>query len=134
MHDPMTLAWEIKSPFKRKSALFKDGYRETLVAIWHVDPEKDGTDDSCDWFNSKRKRWRIHPQYHFWHFKIQIPLLQHLQRFLWGKCSDCGEGLGWKKPVVSHQWDSDGPKWFRSEKYVSCFRCTRAGYPVMASR
>lgn len=44
MHDPMTVAFEIKSPFKQ------DGYRKTLVTIWHVDPEKDGTDDSCGWF------------------------------------------------------------------------------------
>lgn len=27
-----------------------------LATIWHVDPEADGSDDSCDWFNHKRKR------------------------------------------------------------------------------
>lgn len=45
MYDPMTVAHEIKNPF------FKDkhGYRPRLVTIWHVDPEKDGTDDSCGW-------------------------------------------------------------------------------------
>lgn len=54
MHDPMTVAFEIKSPIKRKSKLFPDGYRNTLVTIWHVDPEKDGTDDSCAWFKRAR--------------------------------------------------------------------------------
>ncbi len=44
MHDPMTLVFRIKSPFKR------NGYRPSLLDIWHVDPEKDGTDDSCGWF------------------------------------------------------------------------------------
>lgn len=45
MHDPMTVAFEIKSPFKDKN-----GYAKSLVTIWHKDPEKDGTDDSCGWF------------------------------------------------------------------------------------
>lgn len=46
----MTVAFEIKSPFKKKSEFFPEGYRNTLVTIWHVDPEKDGSDDSCGWF------------------------------------------------------------------------------------
>lgn len=33
MHDPMTVAFDIGP-----------------VTIWHVDPETDGTDDSCGWF------------------------------------------------------------------------------------
>lgn len=54
MHDPMTVAHEIKSPFKQPSNLFPNGYRKTWVTIWHVDPEKDGTDDSCGWFKRAR--------------------------------------------------------------------------------
>lgn len=50
----MTVAFEIKSPIKRPSKLFPEGYRNTLVTIWHVDPEKDGTDDSCGWFKRPR--------------------------------------------------------------------------------
>lgn len=45
MHDPLTVAFEIKSPFKNK-----DGYRSSLITIWHKDPCSDGTDDSCGWF------------------------------------------------------------------------------------
>jgi len=45
MHDPMTVAFEIKNPFKNKR-----GDRNPLIIIWHVDPCKDGTDDSCGWF------------------------------------------------------------------------------------
>ncbi len=48
MHDPMTVAFTIKSPFKRGE------YRPDLITIWHVDPEKDGTDDSCGWFKRAR--------------------------------------------------------------------------------
>lgn len=49
MHDPMTVAFEIRSPIKRRTQLFPDGYRNSLVTIWHVDPETDGTDNSCGW-------------------------------------------------------------------------------------
>lgn len=45
MHDPKCVAFEIKSPFKDKG-----GYRNPIITIWHNDPEKDGTDDSCGWF------------------------------------------------------------------------------------
>lgn len=46
----MTVAHEIRSPFKRKDKWFPDGYAEPLITIWHNDPETDGSDDSCGWF------------------------------------------------------------------------------------
>lgn len=50
MHDPMTIAFEIKSPFFKWRVL-PNGYRykerNTLITIWHNDPESDGSDDSC---------------------------------------------------------------------------------------
>lgn len=49
MYDPMTVAFEIESPFKDKF-----GNRSTLITIWHVDPCVDGTDDSCGWFIKTR--------------------------------------------------------------------------------
>lgn len=49
MHDPMTVAFDIRSPFKQASPLFPKGYREHLITIWHVDPQRDGSDDSCGW-------------------------------------------------------------------------------------
>lgn len=56
MHDPMTVAFEIRYPWKKYKAPrndFERKYRESFITIWHVDPERDGTDDSCDWFNYK---------------------------------------------------------------------------------
>lgn len=51
MHDPMTVAFEIRSPLRRApDRFFPKGYRPSLITIWHVDPERDGTDDSCGWF------------------------------------------------------------------------------------
>lgn len=38
MHDPMTVAFEVGK----------------LATIWHVDPERDGSDDSCGWFIRSR--------------------------------------------------------------------------------
>jgi len=55
MHDPMTVAHEIKRPWRQKpDKFFPKGYRPTLVTIWHVDPESDGSDDSCGWFKRAR--------------------------------------------------------------------------------
>lgn len=43
MHDPMTVAWEIRLPF-----FWRESYRRpSILTIWHNDPETDGTDDSC---------------------------------------------------------------------------------------
>lgn len=51
MHDPMTVAHEIHlGPKKRKNG----NYRSPFITIWHLDPEKDGTDDSCGWFKRAR--------------------------------------------------------------------------------
>lgn len=58
MHDPLTQAFDIKSPFRgRPSKFWPQGYRNSLVTIWHRDPENfcNGMvhrrdDDSCGWF------------------------------------------------------------------------------------
>lgn len=54
MHDPMTVAFEIKSPLPGKPILGGYRYREPWLTVWHVDPEKGGhggrSDDSCGWF------------------------------------------------------------------------------------
>lgn len=46
MHDPKTVAFEIYlGPQKRKDG----SYRSPFITVWHVDPEHDGSDDSCGW-------------------------------------------------------------------------------------
>lgn len=57
MHDPNTVAFEIKYPWRDRShgttKLFPNGYRRTFITIWHVDPCKrgyGGSDDTCGWF------------------------------------------------------------------------------------
>lgn len=55
MHDPMCVAFEIKSPFVQ-STHGNWKYRPALVTVWHVDPETDGSDDSCDMFGGRKRR------------------------------------------------------------------------------
>jgi len=55
MHDPMTVAFDIRYPWKTRckmgdGSIKKGNFRKPFITIWHVDPEKDGTDDSCGWF------------------------------------------------------------------------------------
>lgn len=54
MHDPLTVAFEIRSPFRGKpDEIWPKGRRDTIVTIWHKDPWR-GCEDSCDWFGSNR--------------------------------------------------------------------------------
>ena len=54
MHDPMTVAFEIRYPWRDKpSKTWPKGYHHSFITIWHKDPESDGTDDSCDWSGRK---------------------------------------------------------------------------------
>lgn len=59
MHDPCTQAFVIRWPWGRKRTLGNGTtyrYRESIITIWHVDPERDARkrglrgDDSCGWF------------------------------------------------------------------------------------
>jgi hypothetical protein len=52
VHDPCTVAFDIRSPFVTRVSLTNGkgwSYRSSLITIWHVDPERDGSDDSCGW-------------------------------------------------------------------------------------
>lgn len=53
MHDPCTVAFDIRRPWPKHTSILKDGskyrYYPAIITIWHVDPETDGTDDSCGW-------------------------------------------------------------------------------------
>lgn len=59
MHDPLTQVFDIRIPLPWKARTFwKDGHKDwatfQLATIWHKDPEKDGTNDSCGWFKRAR--------------------------------------------------------------------------------
>ena len=52
MHDPSTVAFEIKFPWWR--TFHGKRYFAPFITIWHEDPETDGSDDSCGWFKRAR--------------------------------------------------------------------------------
>lgn len=231
MHDPNTVAIEIFGPrglyykwLRHKSD--KVGaipYVEPLVVIWHVDPEKDGRDDSCgftyppitaeekEWLKKESKAeqpfffgehaslfnasavevifsiwsmiawrkyrrgklsareiqrvfelatwsahnlqylvenvrageesiyflfanvfraysqlhrpWWKHPRWHIHHWRVQIPILLYIKRFLFSRCHGCGKRFKWKESPTSFSWYSKGPRWFRSEPNIYHSAC-----------
>ena len=245
MHDPMTQAFEIRQFWRRANQW---GYKPAFITIWHVDPEKDGSDDSCGWsrprlskdqlsrckslagdearepwylaFKGKqidspteaetllrqailligrvfsrahiceppikpvtfaeasawaadllcspvdnlrsslsflagwssnnredresdrkycaerlffcvagyilreRRPWYRHPRWHFWHWKIQVHPLQNFKRWAFSSCMKCGKGFRWGYAPVSNNWNSLGPRWFRSEPDVYHSECS----------
>ena len=112
MHDPMTVAFTIRRPWKdRRQSNERFAYYPPIVTIWHVDPERDGSDDSCDWFNRAGRRWRWHPRWHFWHWKLQVHPVQELKRWLFSRCAGCGKRFPWNYSPITNTWDGDGPRW-----------------------
>jgi hypothetical protein len=81
MHDPCTLAFDIYLGRKEK----RNGhYRTPIISIWHKDPEKDGSDDSCGWFirsrhidpkliERVRKEFAFNFQHNYWFTPDGIP-------------------------------------------------------------
>ncbi len=54
MYDPLTVAFEIRYPWRKYGKKGEDEflktYRASFITIWHKDPELHGSDDSCGWF------------------------------------------------------------------------------------
>lgn len=105
MHDPMTVAFEIRSPFRDKpSEMFPEGYRRHFITIWHKDPCRDGSDDSCRWFGGVDRPWWRHPRWHVWHWRIQIHPLQRTWQWLFDRCAMCGGRFKFYEGRLS-SWD-----------------------------
>jgi hypothetical protein len=53
MHDPQTQAFVIPFPWYSTHKLGKGNWRywHPFITIWHIDPERGGSDDSCGWFH-----------------------------------------------------------------------------------
>lgn len=88
MHDPMTVICDIKAPWFRRrpwpgSKSPKKRVHPTLVTIWHVDPETDGSDDSCDWFGKKLppEAMKLAEEMADWEVKFPYLFVQPTQSF-----------------------------------------------------
>jgi hypothetical protein len=101
MHDPMCVAHKIYLGGKKK----KNGnYRTPLITIWHVDPEKDGTDDSCgsfirqrhlpkDLIEKVRKDFEFEFKHNYWFNEAGYPkfstigvVLDMFSKVVWNVC------------------------------------------------
>jgi hypothetical protein len=129
MHDPMTVAFEIRRPWPklddwetkqaaRTGTRWKASgaywvlagrglYFPCFVTIWHRDPS--GYDDTT----CRGARWQLHVH----HWKIQISPLQELRRRLLTRCTWCNGRSAKGDPVNhSHQWDRARGKWWQGER------------------
>jgi hypothetical protein len=120
-----------------------DNFRSSLAFLpgWHSNFDEDRPSDreycAARLFDSiaryilrERRRWYQHPRWHFWHWSIRVIPLQNFKRWAFSRCEYCGRGFGWNESVYTDQWDSDGPRWFRSERRVHHVGCDRVRTPV----
>jgi len=130
MHDPLTVAFQIRRPWPRRegwktktaaaqgirwqfhgafTVLAGRGlYWPALITVWHRDPS--GYDSTTCPISGRAWRWHIH------HWHIQIHPLQHARRRLLTRCAWCG-GRSVKDDHVniSHSWDGPRERWWQGE-------------------
>ncbi|MFM9542293.1 hypothetical protein [Streptomyces turgidiscabies] len=129
MHDPLTVAFEIRRPWPKHSVwrteqaartgerwkisrafwvLAGHGlYWPSLITVWHRDPS------GYDHITCRAKRWRLHIH----HWKIQILPLQQLRRRLLTRCTWChGRSVKGDRVNISHQWGGSRGRWWQGER------------------
>lgn len=141
MHDPLTVAFEIRRPWPRRDAwktqlAARTGtrwehrgaftviagrglYWPCLITIWHRDPS--GYDDlTCNALRGRAWRWHVH------HWHLQIHSYQHLRRRLLTRCAVCGGRSVKGHPVnVGTQWDGPRGHWWQGEPGLTHSDCYR---------
>lgn len=127
MHDPLTVAWDIRRPWPRRDSLptvsgprwrfrlpfttlaGRRFYWPSLVTIWHHDPSDYDSNEVCKY--SGHWKWHVH------HWRIQVHPLQQLRRWALTRCEWCGGRSRRGDYVnVSHQWDHPKQPWWRGEQ------------------
>lgn len=147
MDDPMILVFSICWPVPKKEKpgairsksgrriphrkYWFDGYLPTLVDVWHVDPEKDGDEDSCHaWRHRDAKPRRLWLHIHHW--KVNIIPWRNLRRWLFTRCYVCGKRLPYGRAALRDRGgDTEKPGFMQSEFGVRHFpdsdRCDEDG-------
>lgn len=137
MHDPLTVAFDIRRPWPRTDTwrtehAARSGrrwqiggpfwvvagrglYWPSLITVWHRDPS--GYDDTT----CRGKRWRLHVH----HWAIQVRPLQQLRRRVLTRCAWCG-GRDRKGDAVNVSRDWDGPRtrWWQGESGLFHRECS----------
>lgn len=129
MHDPSTVAHEIKYPWASSVTLFKDGtkhkYRSPFITIWHEDPMdftgKVGgrSDDSCGWHTphmrkDELERWQKHAadQYGQIFGKTKATAEGKDYAYVCYDAPDCFTAIYWLWRAIKHE-DRKGSWWYR---------------------
>lgn len=107
MHDPMSVAHEIKYPWRQSLTIATMNgkttaairYRPPMVTIWHRDPSGYDSGVRCRMGPEQRWRWHVH------HWRLQIHPLQRIRRAV-QRCAGCGQRFGWNPPaLIAAGWD-----------------------------
>lgn len=137
MHDPFTIAFELRRPWPRIEAhrtrrAAEQGIRwrlsdpypvlagrglywPALVTVWHRDPS--GYDATTCPYGG---HWRLHVH----HWRLQVPPLQHLRRRLLTRCAVCGgRSVKGRAVNVSTQWDGPTGHWWQGEPGLTHSDC-----------
>lgn len=139
MHDPLTVAFEIRRPWPKSNKWKTEHSARTetrwqfngafwviaghglyfpgLITVWHRDPS--GYDDTT----CRGSRWRMW-RFHVHHWRLQIHPLQQLRRRLFTRCEVCG-GRSTKTSRVnfSQQWDRPRGHWWQGEAGLAHMEC-----------
>lgn len=124
MHDPLTVAWEIRSPIPRRWPHSGRRHFPLLLTVWHREPGGADSGTVCKphrrVFDEADRTWKLRAvhgwRFHAHHFKLQLHPAQDLRRRLLTRCSWCGGRSRGSDPVnLSHQWDGPRGRWWRGE-------------------
>ncbi|MEU0078555.1 hypothetical protein ABZY58_11715 [Micromonospora tulbaghiae] len=107
-------------------------YWPDLIRIWHVEPGGHDSGEVCKhyervqqpdgtWTSKSLHGWR----WHVHHWRIQVPLLQHLRRQLLTRCEWCG-GRSRKGDAVnvSNGGGRERGPWWRGERHLMHVDCS----------
>jgi hypothetical protein len=153
MHDPLTVAFEIRRPWPKGEAWkteqaartgtrwqingvfwVLDGrglYFPPLITVWHRDPS--GYDSTtCAIYPGRMWRFHVH------HWRLQVHPLQQWRRRLLTRCAWCG-GRSVKGDAVnvSHSWDGPRARWWQGERglfHRDCSSIERAHATCVCTR
>jgi hypothetical protein len=141
MHDPLTVAFEIRSPWPKPAVYLAEQaartgtrwriggtfwvlagrglYFPSLITIWHREPGgRDGLTMCSKRVQRRDGKWRRTRgwRWHIHHWRIQIPPLQALRRRLLTRCGWCHGRHTKTDPVnISHQWNRPRGHWWQGE-------------------
>lgn len=67
--------------------------------------------------------WYRHPRWHVHHWRIQVPMLQRIRRWLFTRCEVCGKRFGWGYAPLSRLWERPKARLFKGEQGLRHFEC-----------